>query len=148
MEVSRTAWYDSLPLSPERSSWHFQTHMQLFEHLALAEVRKCFPMLCLSRPLQALFSSHLRLRDSWEGCSKIMVTCCPNGIEPVNNLLGKTAKTNIKTKITCKNTAFPKRPFSFILISLQRCSFSPRSRESNLPQTPEKHRASKIIFKC
>lgn len=74
--------------------------MLLIQHLILAEeVRKCFPKLCVHRLLQALFSSHLRLRDIWEVCSEIMVTCCPNGIEPVHNLLGKTANTSIKSRI-------------------------------------------------
>lgn len=101
------ACYAACPfLSP--SSGYSKTHTLLFEHLTLTVVRKCFPMLCLHRLLQAPFSSHLRLRDIWEGCSEIMVTCCPNGIEPVNNLLGKTANTNIKTRKASKSAASPK----------------------------------------
>lgn len=55
---------------------------------------------CIDCFKPALFSSHLRLRDSWEGCSEIIVTCCPNGIEPLNDLLRKTANKNIKIRTT------------------------------------------------
>lgn len=111
--------------------------MLLLQHLTQAEeMRTRFSKLCVHRLLQALFISHLRLRDIWEVCSEIMVTCCPNGIEPVHNLLGKTANTNIKSRV---RVLPPQNAFLFPCDLFANMYFLSKGQSvSDLSQTPDK----------
>lgn len=106
---------------------------------------------CIDCFKPALFSSHLRLRDSWEGCSEIIVTCCPNGIEPLNDLLRKKANKNIKIRTTRRSkSGASSKCLSPSLRPLCKDVLFPQGAETvgDLSQTPGKHWAFKIILNC
>lgn len=131
---SRLRHTRSLPLSLEKARWQLAfpslhaavwapgsgTSGKMLSHNVFAQTASCLVKFSphALRELGRLFWDNGNVQPEWHWTSQQSPR--------------EKSNTDKKTKITRrgKNDAFPKRPFSFLVISLQIQNFSPMARES------------------